>query len=130
MQNHHFCMYRLFVTDGACSFIQYIFHNFYYRPQRSCEGYVFTLVCHSVHRGGVCLSECWDTTTPREQAPPQEQAPLDQVPPGTRHPPRTRHPPGPGTPPPPGQRQLLLRTVRILLECILVQNKFVPYLIS
>ena len=23
----------------------------YYRPQRSCEGYVFTRVCHSVHRG-------------------------------------------------------------------------------
>ena len=25
----------------------------YYRPQRSCEGYVFTRVCDSVHRGGV-----------------------------------------------------------------------------
>ena len=25
---------------------------FYYRPQ-ICEGYVFTRVCHSVHRGGV-----------------------------------------------------------------------------
>ena len=23
-----------------------------YRPQRSCEGYVFTRVCHAVHRGG------------------------------------------------------------------------------
>ena len=28
-----------------------------------CEGYVFTPVCHSVHRGGVCLSACWDTHT-------------------------------------------------------------------
>ena len=27
-------------------------HDIYYRPQRSCEGYVFTRVCHSVHRGG------------------------------------------------------------------------------
>ena len=24
----------------------------YYRPQRSCEGYVFTRVCDSVHGGG------------------------------------------------------------------------------
>ena len=32
--------------------------------------------------GGVCLSACWDTTTPREQTPP-----------------RTRHPPGADTPP-------------------------------
>ena len=26
--------------------------TFNYRPQRSCEGYVFTRVCHSVHGGG------------------------------------------------------------------------------
>ena len=38
----------------------------HYRPQRSCEGYGFTPVCHSVHGGGVCLSACWDTTPPRE----------------------------------------------------------------
>ena len=29
-----------------------------------CEGYVFTPVCPSVHRGGVCLSACWDTQPP------------------------------------------------------------------
>ena len=29
---------------------------FYYRPQRSC-GKVFTPVCHSVHRGWVCLAD-------------------------------------------------------------------------
>ena len=40
-----------------------------YRPQRSCEGYVFTRVCHSV-RGGVCLSAWWDT--PQEQTPPRD----------------------------------------------------------
>ena len=49
--------------------------------------------CLSVR--GVCLSACWDTT-----------------------------PPGAGTPlPPPHSRRLLLRTVRILLECILFLKK-------
>ena len=74
--------------------------------------------------GGVCLSACWDTTPSRDQAHPsgtgtpqsnpQEQAPpkTRQIPPDQAHPPRTRHPPG--------RRRLLLRTVRILLECILV----------
>ena len=41
----------------------------------------FHRVCDSVHRGGVCLSVCWDTTPPDQE------------------PSRTRHPPlGPGTP--------------------------------
>ena len=31
----------------------------FYRPQRSCEGYVFTGVYLST--GRVCLSACWDT---------------------------------------------------------------------
>ena len=46
-----------------------------------CEGYVFTRVCHLVHRGGVC----WDTTpradTPRSRHPP----PSEQVPPYAVH---------------------------------------------
>ena len=47
----------------------------FYRPQRSCEGYVFTGVCLSTGGWGICLSACWDTT-PREQTPPtQEQTP-------------------------------------------------------
>ena len=48
--------------------------------------------------------------------------PWDQAPPGTRH------PPGPGTPwgEDPPSRQLLLWTVRILLECILVFTVLVP----
>ena len=72
-----------------------------YRPQRSCEGYVFTPVCHSVHRG-VCLSACWHSTTPLEQTPPLEQTlarpgtPLGADTPRSR-PLGTRHPPGPGT---------------------------------
>ena len=121
--------------------------NFFnYRRQRSCEGYVFTPVSHSVY-GGVCLSACWDTTPPGSRPlwgrlpqsrhpSPHEQPPQEQTPPGTRHPleqtspwdqapqgadtppPRTRHPP------PPASRQLLLQMVRILLECILVSIIF------
>ena len=42
-------------------------HGFYW-PQRSCgQGYVFTRVCDSVHGGGVCLSACWETTSPGKQ---------------------------------------------------------------
>ena len=32
------------------------------------QGYIFTGVCDSVNRGGVCLSACWDT--PRSRHPP------------------------------------------------------------
>ena len=45
-----------------------------YRPKRSCEGYVFTRVCHSVHRGG--LPQCMLGYHPRRsRPPPQEQTP-------------------------------------------------------
>ena len=96
-----------------------------------------------------CLSFCSQGGLPQYMLGyhPPEQAPLLDQPhpprpgtlPQTRYPhsrhfptPRTRHhpsdkaPPGPGTPQsrhPPGRR-LLLRTVRILLECILVRNRF------
>ena len=40
-----------------------------YRPQRSCGKVIFSEACvkNSVHGGGggVCLSACWDTQTPR-----------------------------------------------------------------
>ena len=70
------------------------------------QGYVFTGVCHSVNRGDVCLSACWDTTPP-EQTP---------------------RPPGADTllqeQTPPVQSMLgntvNARAVRILLECNLV----------
>ena len=100
-------------------------------------------VSHSVHRGG--LPQCMlGYHTPRNRHPRgTRHPPGTRHPLGTRHPPRTRHhPPGPGTPwdqvpsqgpgtplgpgaPLPGpdtapSRRLLLRTVRILLECILV----------
>ena len=68
------------------------------------QGYVFTGVCDSVHRG-FCLSACWDTTHP-----------------GSRHPLRSRHPF------PPEQTMLgdtvNARAVRILLECNLVLKMY------
>ena len=85
------------------SYDHIVCQNFNYRPQRSCEGYVFTPACHSVHWwGGVCFR----IPPPRKQTPP----------PGAgRHPPWDQAPPS---------RRLLLRTVRILLECILVKHIF------
>ena len=32
-------------------------------------------VIHSVHRGGICLSACWDTTPPRSRHPPGADTP-------------------------------------------------------
>ena len=60
--------------------------NAYYRPQRSCEGYVFTGVCLSTGGRG-CLPQCMVGYTPQSRHPP-----------GSRHPPRadtpqSRHPP-------------------------------------
>ena len=90
-----------------------LFQHFY-RPQRSCEDYVFTPVCHSVHRGGSASVHAGIPPPPRAGTPRR-----------TRHsPPPTRHPPRAGTP---RSRRLQLRTVRILLECILV-NQALPQL--
>ena len=114
------------------------------------QGNVFTPVCHSVHGG--CLPQCmlgythpWADIPPGQtpytpwQTPPWANKPLG------RHPLLGRNPPG-QTPPPPGQTQphldrhthrgrhfqqtppfqwSLQRTVRILLECILVTSCFV-----
>ena len=132
----------------------------FYRPLRSCKGYVLTPV--SLSTGGVYLNACWDTTTttlplqtPTEADTPQSRHPLEQIP-QEQTPPRSRHSPsrhphpqadtspvadtsgadtlptpleqtaplGADTPlqeqTPPQSRRLLLRTVRIQLECILV----------
>ena len=81
--------------------------------------------------------------TPWSRHPPEQTCPPSRHPPGSRHPweqtplgadtLRSRHPqqttPGAGIPPgkrTPRSRQPLLRTVRILLECILV--KFFPFI--
>ena len=60
-----------------------------YRRQRSCEGYVFTPVCHSVHKGVLpqCMLGCQPQWTMQH---PQDQA---------HHPPGPCTSPGPGTPP-------------------------------
>ena len=44
------------------------FGSFYLPPATKLgQGYVFTGVCDSVHKGGcVCLSACWDATPSRE----------------------------------------------------------------
>ena len=90
----------------------------FYRPQRSCEGYVFTGVCLST---GGCLPQCMlGYHPPRSRHPPPgADTPRSRHPPGADIPPgadspRSRHPPGadnsPGadtpleqTPPPPGR---------------------------
>ena len=81
----------------------------YYRPQRSCEGYVFTHICHSVHRRGA-IPACIADSIPACLA-------AGGVCSG-----------GGGDLETPPSRRLLLRTVRILLECILViQNNTIVY---
>ena len=68
-----------------------IFHC--YRPQRSCEGYVFTPVCQSFcSQGGLpqCMLGCNPPepgTPPPGSRQPPHQHPLEQTPPRTRHPP-------------------------------------------
>ena len=80
-----------------------------YRPQRSCgQGYVFTRVCDSVHRGGLQAGPPrpgrhppGTRQTPRDQADttPQDQADT-HPPPGQGEPPQAgRTPPGQGEPP-------------------------------
>ena len=66
----------------------------------------------SVHRGSASVHAGIPPTHPRAGSPP------DQAPP----------PPG-ATTPPPLNRRLLLRTVRILLECILVKS-YVTFTVS
>ena len=117
------------------------------------QGYVFTGVCDSVHRGGGCLPQCMlgcQTPPPGSRHPPPQirhtttTSPRQGTspPPGSRHPPDQAHPPGPGTPPrnrhtttpppsrypPPGSRRqhtVNERPVRILLECTLVLKAFI-----
>ena len=69
---------------------------------------------------------------PPEQTPPWEQTPPEADPspeadtPRKQTPPRSRHPPGKQTPPPGSRLRHTVneRPVRILLECILVNNYF------
>ena len=112
----------------------------YYRPQRSCEAYVFTRVCLSTEGEylGRYLPPLGPGTPSRTSYTPlRPDTPTHPLGPDTT--PRTRytpwdqvHPLGPGTPPRTrytSSRRLLLRTVRILLECILVLIAF-PIFVS
>ena len=92
----------------------------YYRPQRSSgQGYVFTRVCDSVHRGGLWQGEPppgRETPLGREN-PPGREPPGKETPPGAgKHPPGQetpagRHPPWQGgpLPLPPGIRSMNVR---------------------
>ena len=108
-----------------------------YRPQRSCgQGYVFTRVCDSVHRGSLRRTPPGPGRPPwgpgrhppqtRENPPGPGRRPPPPLPrPGRPdpHPGPGRHPPGTKENPPPGRRlqhTVNERPVRILLECILV----------
>ena len=117
-------------------FVSLMVAQYHYRPQRSCEGNVFTGVCLST---GGCLPQ-WMLGYPPEQTSPRQQtSPTEQMPPQSTHPPLGAHtpradpreqtPPWEQTPPeqtppradtPPTKIRSLLRTVCILLECILV----------
>ena len=89
----------------------------FYRPQRSCEGYVFTGVCLSTGGGGRVPDQVHPRrsrhTPPRgaDTHPPGSRPLRVSTPPGARYTPRTRYtpgtrytpqgadPPGPGTAP-------------------------------
>ena len=43
-------------------------------------------VIHSVHRGGFCLSACWDTPPPPGADPPRADIPPEQTTPGKQTP--------------------------------------------
>ena len=98
-------------------------------PQRSCEGYVFTRVCDSVHGcGGCAIPACIAGAIPACIAGAIPAYLAEGVGGGVcSWGGRSAHggsasrgsAPG-GWRPPPESRRLLLRTVRILLVCILV----------
>ena len=75
--------------------------NIYYRPQRSCECYVFTPVCHSVHGGSASvhagIPSPWETHPPEAHhsgKQPQEVHPHPQKHPPGSTPPESTHPHG------------------------------------
>ena len=65
-----------------------IHDQYLYRPQRSCgQGYVFTRVCDSVHRGGGSASVHAEIPPPTgKEAPPGKEAPQEGDPPGKEAP--------------------------------------------
>ena len=91
----------------------------HYRPQRSCgQGYVFTCMCDSVHRGIMGVSgqgelplagrtplgketpPCRENPRWQGDTPQARRHPLARRPPQARRPPRQGDPPGRENPPP------------------------------
>ena len=65
----------------------YQFVKFYYRPQRSWgQGYVFTRVCDSVHRGGLPQCMLGYCHPPRRRHPLAKETPPEGDPPRRRYP--------------------------------------------
>ena len=90
------CDWILFINGWFCPIcLIYLIRwkSVYYRPQRSCEGYVFYR-CLSVHRGST-----WPGTPPGGRHPPEQTPQTKYIPLGQVHPPDQVHPLGPGTPP-------------------------------
>ena len=106
-------MSPLICNSSMLYFSRYTVTLYFYRPQRSCEGYVFTPVCYSVHRG---LPQCilGYHPTPQEGHPPGKHTPSGSTHtprkhthtpeahthPGSTHTPRKHT--SPGSTPPPG----------------------------
>ena len=111
---------RLVLLEPFCTTL---FRVCNYRPQTMLwKGNVFTPVCQSfcsqggsapVHAGIPCHPPSPDRHPPQADSPmqtlPWADTPWEDIPPGQTYPGQT-----------PLSRRLLLRTVRILLECILV----------
>ena len=101
-------VFFLFDTEN-CSYWILAPNN--YRPQRSCgQGYVFTRVCDSVHRGGLRRNPPGPGRNPPEpgRTPGPRRTPLDQGEPplDQGEPPH----PGPRRTPPPGTKKKPLGT--------------------
>ena len=99
--------------------------TYYYRPQRSCGKVMFLHLSVILSMGGGCLPQCMLGYTP-----PANPSWADTPQADNTHTPPGRHPPGQtpprqtpsriDTPPADTPRPSLQRTVRILLEYILV----------
>ena len=98
------CLSDRFGLFALCCCISFVHCNedlFLPSATKLRQGNIFRSVCQEFcpRRGSVCLSACWDTTP---WADPPDRHPWGDTP----------------------SRRLLLRTVRILLECILVVLTF------
>ena len=101
------CFNDLSDSPNSLNSLKVLLHTCFYRPQQSCECYVFTCVCLST-RGGGHLPQCMlgyhhpqEQTPPPWSRPPREQNPLEQTPPspGADNPSWEKTPPGADTPP-------------------------------